>query len=522
MPSQYIVHARIPEGADPSTLIASFGNMFKVSDSKARALISKLPGKVSKPVTEREARRLAKRFERIGLLVDIVDSDPGEVVASLAASASATPSSSVEQPPVEQSVGQLGGFGSSAPDPARGHYTPLATSEALQPTANTASADNIALVPRDIPALQHRPLPANKSVSDAATREAKKEAATQALAASISQTVVVEDPAKAGLDPERDPPPLPKHVVANQPETNTRAQPTKPFSLRRKFALTAGIAGLLVVLTNVIVSTVLVPRILQQEQRAKTEGIATTLATSIAALIARPLDDPASRNVLQQWLEQTQPFLAADDVAMIVVTDSSAQVLAGWRDARLSSSTDALAANTSPNTLTDSNLSAPLQALIADEVTRASGLFAQQQTTLRLGDRLLSPFRLPADGVTLRTSAHMIVQTSEQGPNPVGTVVVGTFAQTAGRATRRLLVWLIALSLLPLVLGIASALVLARRMQRNVALLVEQASNLETRTTPVTLSSGDELEHLATSLEHVRTRVQPSSSTSTGESTQVF
>lgn len=525
MPSQYIVHARVPEGASPSEFIASFSNAFKVSDSRARALISKLPGKVSKPVTEREARRLAKRFERIGLLIDIIDGDSGEVVsiASLVGSSSSS----------EASTSTASSSISAEAAPAGNGLSSTSVADVVQPAfpspvANVApSPDNIALVPRDIPALQHTPLPDGQAKNDIAAREAKKAAATQALAASISQTVVVEDPAKAGLDPERDPPPLPPHVTAGQSaavndderRAGQRGLGMYISGLRGKFVLAALAAGLLAVLSGAVVATVLVPRILQQEQRAKTEGVATTFATSMAALIARPLDDPASRNLLQRWLEQTQPLLIQNDVAMVVVTDTSAQVLAGWRDDRLSLL--GLDAGTTGSVTTNNAISAPLQGIIADEVTRASGLFAQQQTTLRLGNQLLRPFGLPVDGLTLRTSAQMIVQASEQGPNPVGVVVVGTFAETTGRTTRNLLLWLALASILPLVLAALLALRLASRVRRNVISLGEQASNLELRTAPIDLTSGDELEELASTLEQTRQRVQPASTTRTGEVTQI-
>ncbi|MEM6429987.1 MAG: hypothetical protein AAF708_12170 [Deinococcota bacterium] len=543
MPSQYIVYARIPEGADSSSFIASFSDAFKVSDSKARALIGKLPGKVSKSVTSREARRLAKRFERIGLLTEIVDSASGEVVSAstLAASPAAETVTSAATPePIPEATPEATNNstsnGLSGPSSQATH---MAASENFQDTfANTASSvpanaanntDNVALVARDIPALQHSPLPGTQAVTDGASREAKKAAATQALAASISQTVVVEDPAQVGLDPERDPPPLPLHVrdgsseAAHQDLTQARHR----FSLGRKFGLVAVLSSLLVVLVSAVISSVLVPRLLQQEQRAKTEGIATTFATSIAALIARPLDDPASSNLLQRWLEQTQPFLATNDVAMVVVTDSSAQVLAGWRDSRLDA---ALTANlTETGELAEAGggtsgvteMSAQLQALIAAEVTRASGLFAQGQTNLRLGDRPLAPLSLAVQGFRLHSSAEVIVQAREQGPQLVGTVVVGSFAETAARATRTLLLWLLVAASLPLVVAIFIALSLARRVRRHVLALAEQAGTLELQEAAITLNSGDELDTLATSLEQTRQRLQPSSSTRTGESTQI-
>lgn len=455
----YIVNARIPEGADQDTLVTNFARAFGVSEAKARGRLGKLPGRVSKPVTDREAQYLAKRFDKIGLLTDIV-----AVATTNAITAD------------EQANTPAWGSDASA------HPDSTDTTE-----RNPDSTDGAARLLRDT----H-----DSDASGAPQRPAKidREAATRALAAAAMPTIASADPAVVGLNPDHDP--AAPHLAASASATKTtKSKATKPkqtplavrFGVRKKLLLTALAPSLLVLLLGLSVVALRLPPLLQRQQETTSDAIATTLATSIAALLASPLESANNQALLQQWLERTQAPLAEQNIDALLVSDLRGQVLAGWF-------ADDMPLN---------NLPLTLQATLQAEVARASARFAAEQSGVMLGSQALPT---PVIGIGQREvalHARVITQSQDGTPSLVGAVIVGSRLQPNQQATRNVLLMLLLLALVPLVLGAGLALWLGTRMRKVVRALLARVDRRYADSSNTTPESHDELGLLAHNLRHI-------------------
>ena len=430
--SKYIVNARIPEGADQDTLVANFARAFNVSEVKARGRLSKLPGRVSKPVTNREARYLAKRFDKIGLLTDIIET-PAHGAAS----------------------------------------TPTTEEDATKDTAERESEQEIAHMLRDT------------QDSGESQRPAKvdREAATQAFAASFAAMAdtppTSTEATTSPLNTFEDPAFSLQSAAINTADTastadtanmagaatNTGVSPATKrktrlarmhvrFGVRKKLLLAALAPALMVLLISVLTVTMQLPPLLQNQQEITSEAIATTLATSIAALIVNPLENPSSQDLLQQWLARTQTPLAAQNIDALLVSDMRGQILAGWLGDSSDFSSDL------------SSVPLTLQATLQAEVARASARFAAEQSGVVLGQRALPAPMIRVGQRDIVLTARAITQNQNGSPSLLGAVIVGSDVQPNQRTVRNLLLLLALLALLPLLIGAVLALWLGSRIRQ--------------------------------------------------------
>lgn len=438
---KYIVNARIPEEADQDTIVANFASAFNVSEAKARGRLGKLPGRVSKPVTNREARYLAKRFDKIGLLTDIVEA-PGTADIS---------------PPHNSPT--RGGDGAKG-DGAKGDRAKTATnSSEAKETAELEpdTTDGAVRMLRDT----HD---SGEFDNSDAPRPAKidREAATRALAASISQGA-------GNTEPTSDLPSLPPKIANKTADktadknkaSKTRASKTKTsplvpvrFGVRKKFLLTALAPALIMLLLGLLTVTMRLPPLLQDQQETTSDAVATTLATSIAALIVSPLESPNNQTLLRQWLVGTQAPLVSQGIDAVLVSDMRGQVLAGWLGDLIDPATNS------------SNIPLSVQATLQAEVARASARFAAEQSGVVLGQRTLPAPIIRLGGREIVLTARVITQTQNGTPTLSGAVIIGSDVQPNQRATRNLLFVLTLLALLPLLLGVSLAWWFGSRMRQ--------------------------------------------------------
>lgn len=457
---KYIVNARFPEEADHDVIVANFARAFNVSEAKARGRLGKLPGRVSKPVTDREAKYLAKRFDKIGLLTDIVEA-PGTADTS---------------PPQNQPAQGSDETNANAGKTANAHKD-----TAERDLDTTDGAEHMLRDTHD-----------SDDTSSEAPRPAKidREAATRALAASISQGA-------SDAEPESTPPSLPSNVANEPPADTTKVPPKHPlparFGVRKKFLLTALAPALIVLLLSLLTVTVQVSPLLQNQQETTSDAIATTLATSIAALIVDPLENPNTQTLLQQWLVRTQAPLIGQGVDAVLVSDMRGQVLAGW----LGDTTDL------------NNLPLTVQASLQAEVARASARFAAEQSGVVLGQRALPApvIRIAEREIVL--TARVITRTQNGTPTLIGAVIVGSDVQPNQQATRNLLFVLALLALIPLLLGVGLAWRFGSRMRQVVRGLLARVDTRYAADTDVIPNSYDELGLLARALQSGSGRTRP-------------
>lgn len=493
--SKYIVNARIPEGADHDALVANFARAFNVSEAKARGRLGKLPGRVSKPVTDREARYLAKRFDKIGLQTDIVEA-PGA-----AAQTGDTPHPDATTNILEKDVKDTDERDPDSTD---------AAARMLRDTEDRAAQ--------------------NRDAQNRAESPAKvdREAATQAFAASVAATVDTSTPASTSTfeDPAFSlnpgavsmPPTAPgvvpltegasgdaaaadgdsKATKASTKKATTKKTKTKKpkkmsllqvrFGVRKKLLLAALAPLLLMLLISLLTVAVRVPPLLQNQQETTSEAVATTLATSIAALIVNPLENPDTQTLLQQWLERTQTPLVNQNIDAVLVSNMRGQVLAGW----LGDTTDP------PTNL--GNLPLTVQATVQAEVARASARFAAEQSGVVLGQRVLPASLIRVAERELALTARVITQTQNGVPTLTGAVIIGSDVQPNQGATRNVLVVLVLLALLPLALAVGVALWFGSRMRRVVRGVLARVDNRYADGDPTLADSSDELGLLAHTL----------------------
>lgn len=505
--SKYIVNARIPEGADQDTLVANFARAFNVSEAKARGRLGKLPGRVSKPVTDREARYLAKRFDKIGLQTDIVEA------ASTAAQTGDTPHPDMPTNAFAKDVRDTDERDPDSTDAAARMLRDTEDREAQNPDAQNPDAQNRAESQR----------PA----------KVDREAATQAFAASVAATVDTSTPAStpASVSTFEDPafslnpgavsmPPTAPGVVpftesgdevtadgvSKATKTTKKTKTKKPqtmsplqvrFGVRKKLLLSALAPLLLMLLISLLTVAVRVPPLLQHQQETTSEAVATTLATSIAALIVNPLENPDTQPLLQQWLGRTQVPLLNQNIDAVLVSNMRGQILAGWLGDTTEASTNL------------SNLPLTVQATVQAEVARASARFAAEQSGVVLGQRALPAPIIRVGERELVLTARVITQTQNGTPTLTGAVIIGSDVQPNQQATRNMLIIVTLLALLPLALAVGLALWFGLRMRQVVrGVLVGQNPRFADGH-PTLADSHDELGLLARTLRNRSGQARP-------------
>lgn len=533
MESKYVVEVREPPGVNRPQVIKQLAESFGVDQKKAQSLLRRVPGPVTKAVSEQEAKKVARLFKRAGLQASM---RPASEEQSAQPSKASNPdkrlsSTAVRPPKVEK----------PAPQRIDAHEQ-----EALEPGEKTVVSDNDAALqsalnksrqspprppsatrppPPPRPAAQ-RPPPSPPS-NAAPTRSSKvapepktpeqlqRRHSTKTPSPEVFQTQVVnsgqQGPAHAGLMV----PPESGAGDANtldamelQTSSATAAKPSasvwkKPawlrvphwqlgfVSLRSKFVLASITPALLVLLAALIAVLSTVPGALRLQLLESARNPAIAFASSIAGLIdTERLAEPAVQTRLQAMLESSRSNFQRQNVLFILVTDADGNRIAGWYGDGFNSA----------------SIPAVVSTAIQTQARRAAARAFIEQAGIALGSHNPPSRLIDIGNSRIEVASHAI----SRGERSLGAVVIGISDAVIAAREREVLLSTSTFGAIPVLLAVVLAVILASALTRNIIYLIRSADQISrgNLSQQVSLQTNDELGELSKAIERMRISLQ--------------
>lgn len=447
MDRKYVVEVVEPPQGDQRILSERLAEAFGVGTQQAEGLLKRLPGVVTKPVSQEEAHKVAQLLQSAGLVTAIKAEAPvaaAPVAAEAAASASpaiapATPARA--EPPMR---------------PAPVPVVPQGTIP--QGTKGDVTSSGERPAPKAAPKAPPTVTPAHT----AAPSRRKRDSGTAEVPLTVTQ---VGEP--------------------------TKARRSWRVSLRAKFLLVGIMPALLTIIAALVAVIVTMQPAFRTQllETARTSSIA--FASSIGGLVSgNDLTTAQAKSQIQALLDASRADFQAQNVHFVVVTDRGGNQIAGWYS-------NARDTSTMPRAIDTEVL---LQARRAD----ARVFIAQNNIPQGPVDQ---PSRLSTAGGDAIEMASSAIQRNGQ---TIGAVVIGITDQSVTSQIQSVLYATFFAGVLPVLFAILIAAFLARRLTDNIIYLIRSAEQISRGdlSQNVELSTNDELGDLSKAIERMRVSLE--------------
>lgn len=462
----YVVVVTSPLPDDRAAITSFVAQRFKIPVDRAAQLLQRVPGPVTKPVPEAQARTVAAILAEAGLDVELREGSVEGPAVPFAAPAPPAPEAEPEAAPRTTAASEAAfdpraeGLGID-PAPARQRAAeadgarPVHEDGDAAPTTDDAGMDveaGTTAVARD------HAEPRAPERTDPAAR------GTQPPPAGATTTTPPRDPTKTTL--VREPPDLDRH------------------GLRRRIATAATLPAVLTLLAALLVLTASLLPALRAQQLERAQGTATAVAATIEGLSGGlPLSSPLIRTQLRGVRERAATQLAGQGVAFMAVVEADGNSLLAWegQGGELSPETAALVD------------AAARGRLPVSEGGWVGSLRMTWATLLTV--------------VGLREAEPVVAAASmERNGSPLGVVVVGVDPSGLRDDLGRVLLTALLVGLVPVLFAVLAALSLTRGITDAVRYLLVATDRIShgDLEQPVELKRDDELGQIAKAVERMR------------------
>lgn len=471
MAEKFVVYVSAPpEGVEAAG--NRLAELLKLDPAKVQGLVRRLPAVVTRPVSEREARVAAERFQQAGFGAEIrtesgvpVGADPARV---------AEPDEEPEAPsPTDTAFGRA--------------------SRVIPPPTSAAESSDLPEQPApgaDAAQAARAALGRAASVADAPVEAEPQAASAQAsgfAGAAASSAAAVAEPAPApSAPPARVPAPsaqptAPDVTVTGFDETGRKK---RRGSLRSKLLSTAIIPVLLTIVGALAATWFTARPALYDQLLASARNPAIATAATLSSTLERAGGEGIDHLQLLETILITRQAFARQNLSFILATDTAGNPYSG-----------SFLGGTS----------FPEESLALQNEVRARAVHAiQEGASGRSG--------WAEEGATSHVEAaggqriEIVAQPLMSGDQAIGAVVVGVTDQAVTEQVNRIVINVLLFSLIPLLLAIFIAAVRARRLTDNVLTLTQKADEISRGDLdePVDLRSNDELDDLSAALERMR------------------
>ncbi len=454
----YVVVVLSPLPEDLTGIKGFVAQRFKIPEDRAEMLLRRVPGPVTKPVSEAQARTVAAILAEAGLEVELregsVDGPAVPFAVPFAAPAPAAGPASGSAP--EASEGTAAG-GPPAPEQA---FDPRAEGLGVDPAparVRTAEEEQRA-------AEAERRAAREEDEAEARASAAEAVRSTQAPPAGTTTTTPPRDPTKTTL-------------VREPPDVDRRG-------LRRRIATAATLPAVLTLLAALLVLSATLLPALRAQQLERAQGTATAVAATIEGLSGGlPLSSPLIRTQLRSVGDRAAPELAGHGLAFLAVVGADGQTLLGWEGQ-------------------GGELSPATSGLVDDA---ARGLLPAPAASWT--DSLARTWETLLTVVGLRRAEPVVAAAPmERLGSPLGTVVVGVDPSGLRDDLGRVLLTALLVGLVPVLFAVLAALSLTRGITDAVRYLLVATDRIShgDLEQPVELKRDDELGQIARAVERMR------------------
>lgn len=465
---KYVVEVREPIPEDEATIVARLTAASKITTEKARALLSHVPGAVTRPVTERQAKMVANLFRQAGLNVVIHPHAPvAEEQQRLEPELSGQEAARDEIPPDPSAAPEMENTGATHPPSA----TPLEReAPPLKAEIEETEAPEVLA--------ESRVGGEGESHEPAVTPERQ---VTEPQIESPLHGVDGDASGAAGAaaDLSGDSPSSPERSTA-------RERPHRRIGLRRKF-LVAGIVPALLTITFALIAVAFT---LQPALRTQLLDAAHNPAVALSASVEGFVQDgdlasPGVREQLGSVASLLHAAFKEQDISFVVIAGSEGEPLAGWYGEE-----DGVEA------LPEEILTAVRERVLADAGNQ--------------GD--VAEVASPPEGVVMGPDGAIEVasQIIQRDGKVQGAVVFGISDRDLSRRVRTVLLGTLVAGVIPVIIAIIVAIGLTRALTANIFYLVEAADQISRGDLERTVESrsNDELGDLSAALERMRVSLQ--------------
>jgi HAMP domain-containing protein len=477
MTEKYVVEVAAPREGESDAAAKQLARILKLDVARVASLINRLPDVVTKPISKREAAVVVERFVQAGLWAQARPASAEAGTRQKRAPSPVVPEPAEAFPAAAQPVAADDELilVTDGPAPARPKAAPATRApDSLsmeKQTGDISPADLQARLQRAAQTPALKPAAAGASHGQAGTATAVADAPVDA--AQSSPTIV------AAAD----------GAAVEQPRSKKRkARTRRRGSLQAKLVSLAIIPVLLTIIGALAATWYTARPALYQQllDSARNPAIATAASLSSAFEQTVTGDTAAAGGIdylqLQSTILITRQAFPREDIAFIIATDTKGDPLPGFF-----AGAESLAAGT-----------VELQTAIRDRA-----LAAINAGPATRGGRQEQQSQLLSSGTT---HVEIVAQPLIVNDVPVGAIVVGVTDLAVTQQVNRILMNVLAFSLLPLLLAFFIAAMRARRLTGSVLSLTEKADqisrgNLDDR---IEIRSNDELDDLSEALERMR------------------
>ena len=452
----YVVVVLDPVPEDLSAATDVVAERFGIGQEKARALLGRAPGPVTKPVAEQQARTVAEILHQAGLRVELRAGD-------VSGPAIAYPAS------VDDVVSTATGTASEST-----FVTASDRVHDLRPDAEPLA-----------PPSEQAPHEAGVYVTDPESPGPE--------AAGTRDTLTDDDRArpeagKTTTTPPRDP--MKTTLTRNPPELERNG-------LRRRIGTAATLPAVLTLLVVLLALAATLLPVLRGQQARRAADTAVAVAATIEGLSGGlPLSAPLIRAELRQVEQRTRSQLAPRGVEFMSVVGGDDDFLLQWNTTAAG-----------PGSLSDAQSSVALGLAASGEA--ASGLGVEES----LGESLAASYRTLLAMVGLAEEESVMAASKVmRGGVPVGTVVVGLNPSGLRSSLGQVLLTTLLVGLIPVLFAVLAALSLTRGIRdaiRYLLIATDRISHGDFEQ-PVELQRDDELGQIAAAVERMRVSLRES------------
>lgn len=464
MAKEFVVEVIAPPAGDEGAVAERLGRSFNLPSTKVAALLRRLPDVVTKPITEREANAVARRFQQAGLEAVVRPSVPEGAGPVAVPATPPPPPGPFESAPAEADP-DLGAA------PRAGELDPAEVRARLE-AQRAASAPMPAPPPPGAPPEPPAAAPGGVGRPPAPAPEPARDPAPPAVPAPAPAETRVVEPAEAD-------------EAASGKRSRPGRRPRRRGSLRAKM-VSAAVLPTLLAIAGALAAVWFTARPALYEQlldSARNPAIAT--AASLSSTLEEGNEGGGGEGIdylqLQETIQITRQAFARENISFVVATDNEGNPLSGWFAGGGAFGADTL----------------QLQSAIRDQAIAA---VARTGATSR-GES--ASVQLEGEG---RNRIEIVAQPLVAGGRSFGAIVVGIRDDAVNQQVLRILATILLFSLIPLALALLIAYARSRRVTENVLSLTRKADEISRGDLDeeVAIRSNDELEDLAEALERMR------------------
>ena len=452
-----VVLEPVPEDLSAATRVVA--ERFRIGEDKARALLARAPGAVTKAVPERQARLVADILHQAGLRVELRAGD---------AAGPATPYPVPADVDLQErsSAEELGGRAADVPHEP-GERDPAASDDRLDrdPYASTTA--------RERPAY----------VEDTGDADAVETTRAEDLRAR-------PEPGLTTTTPPRDPM---KTTLTREPPDLERG------GLRRRIATAATLPAILTLLVTLLALAATLLPVLRAQQARRAADTVTAVAATIEGLSGGlPLSAPIIRAELRQVEERTRAQLAPRGVAYMAVVDADGTLLLEWSTR-----------GSGAGALTPEQQAAAAAAID----TNRSPAPGASNLAESVGESLRASWRTIMAMVGFGTEEPLLAASDiRRGGAAAGAVVLALDPSGLRAQVGQVLLTTLLVGLIPVLFAVLAALSLTRGIRDAIRYLLVATDRISHGDfeRPVELERDDELGQIAAAVERMRVSLRES------------